>query len=105
MCARASRTSCSAHWVDALRRLDQEERADLRRDAGSFVGEVCRRLGERHAGDRRVASILQDWIRSNKDYAAFDALLSNFDFAARTQVLEEGRRLFPSTMTAHWAGE
>lgn len=89
-------------WVDAIRRLDRSEREALRQDANNFVADVCRRLGERHNNDRRICTVLEDWVRDNKDYAVFDTLLSNFDFPSRGQVLDEGRRLFPNTMTAHW---
>ncbi|MCB9919319.1 MAG: hypothetical protein H6832_13030 [Planctomycetes bacterium] len=89
-------------WADALRQLGRAERERLSREANDFVADVCRRLGERHAGDHRIGRVLQDWVADNKDYAAFDALLSYFDFPSRSRVLAEARRLFPGTLTSHW---
>ena len=89
-------------WIDALRRLSREERARLHSEALGFVGDVCRRLGERHSNDTRIRTVLEDWVRESKDYAAFDALLAHFDFPHRAQLLAEACRLFPSTLTAHW---
>lgn len=86
-----------------LRDMDREERRELEEAATRFVGDLCRKLGEARAGEDRIATLLRDWAERSKAYEAFDALLCNFEFAGKAQVLAEGRRLFPSTLTAHWS--
>lgn len=87
---------------ERMRELPAERVRELRQAATRFVGQVCRLLGERHSGEERVATLLRRWAERSKDYDAFDALLCHFEFAGREQVLAEGRRLFPGTLTAHW---
>ncbi len=87
---------------EAWKTLDPSKRADLERGASSFAAGICRLLGERRGGDPRIAAVLREWADRSKDYAAFDALLCHFRFPGRERLLEEGRRLFPSTLTRHW---
>ena len=87
-----------------LRGLPTPAQQELRDDATRFLGSLCRLLGDKHAGEDRIATLLRGWAERSKDYEAFDALLCNFEFPGRMQVLAEGRRLFPSTLTAHWSG-
>ncbi len=86
----------------AWRGLPGAERRRLEAEALHFAGELCRLLAERHAGDPRIAGVLKVWAERTKDYAAFDALLCHFRFPGRERLLEEGRRLFPGTLTRHW---
>lgn len=88
--------------TSVLRDLPLEQRRAVREHARRFTGDVCRRLGDLHGRDTRVCRVLEEWVQTSKDYDAFDALLSNFDFPARERLVEEGKRLFPSTLTAHW---
>jgi hypothetical protein len=67
-----------------------------------FMNQMCRHLGDRHAGDARVAHAMEEWVRQVDEYDAFDVLLSHFDFEARQAVLRRGRNLFPGPLTAHW---
>ena len=84
-------------------KLTHEERADLDAKALDFVEAVCRRLGETSAGDQRIALLLIEWADRSKEYVAFDVLLTEFgDFDQRARILQQGLRLFPSTLTAHW---
>lgn len=85
-----------------LASLEAGRKQRLRRDATEFIADVCRKLGDVHAQDTRAAQALKDWLRRSKDYAAFDALLSNFVFPERDVLLAEAKRLFPGTLTAHW---
>ena len=71
----------------------------------AFQRRLCRLLGDKHAGDPRVAVALRDWVMLSDHYEAFDALLSAFDFPGKQTVVERGRMLFPGTMTAHWTEE
>lgn len=87
----------------ALGALRTERRQELLRDATRFLGSVCRQLGERHENDERIGRVIEDWARRSKDYDAFDALLSHFRFHGRERWVEEGRRLFPRTLTEHWS--
>lgn len=88
---------------EALGGLRTARRQELCRDATRFLGSVCRHLGERHAGDERIGRVIEDWARKSKDYDAFDALLCHFRFHGRERWVEEGRRLFPRTLTEHWS--
>ena len=82
--------------------LEEGRKQYLRKDASQFIANVCRKLGDEHAEDSRAATALQDWLVRSKDYAAFDALLCNFDFPERGKLLAEAKRLFPATLTVHW---
>ncbi|MAE76685.1 MAG: hypothetical protein CMJ85_07455 [Planctomycetes bacterium] len=82
--------------------LTVERQRQLNDEALGFTGSLCRQLGERFDGDPRMCHVLLEWLRTHKDYEAFDVLLTSFDFPARLQVLAEGRRLFPATLTSHW---
>ena len=72
------------------------------KETAQFMSEVCRHLGERHAGDQAVAAGLEAWVGQVDDYDAFDALLGHFEFPSRPAVLKRGRILFPGPLTAHW---
>ncbi len=72
------------------------------KETTGFMNEVCRHLGERHAGDPAVAAGLEAWVCEVNEYDAFDALLAHFEFPSRSTVLERARILFPGPMTAHW---
>ncbi len=72
------------------------------KETTQFMNEVCRHLGERHAGDLAVAAGLEAWVCQVDDYDAFDALLGYFEFPGRPAVLKRGRILFPGPLTAHW---
>ena len=89
----------------AFRKLDHERATKLQSETLRFVGTLCRVLGERHERDMRICTVIEVWVRETKDYDAFDALLSNFDWPGRARCLDQGRRLFPSTLTAHWEQE
>lgn len=67
-----------------------------------FVNKLCRHLGDRHAGDARVAVALEEWVWHVEDYEPWDALLSGFDFAGKERLIARGRNLFPGPLTAHW---
>lgn len=84
--------------------LDPEDCEDtlFLKEAHRFMGKVCVYLGERHAGDSRASAALQSWVRVVEDYDAYDALLSNYRFAARDVVIRRGKMLFPGPLTAHW---
>lgn len=69
-----------------------------------FMNQVCRHLGDRHAGDPRVAAALSDWVRHVDEYDAFDVLLSHYQFESRETVLRKGQMLFPGPLTSHWEG-
>lgn len=68
----------------------------------SFMKALCRHLGERHAGDRRVLVALREWVRVTDHYEAWDALLTHFDFDGKDALIRRGRVLFAGPMTAHW---
>lgn len=91
---------------ELLREMDFEPKEApahlFRKESLRFVHEVARKLGERHAGDRRAGAALEDYVQFSEEYEVFDALLSNFRFQTRQQVLSRGRVLFPGTLTAHW---
>lgn len=74
----------------------------FRKEARGFVNKLCRELGDRHGGDRKVGVALRAWVESVTDYEAWDALLSSFDFEGKARFIERGRRLFAGPMTAHW---
>jgi hypothetical protein len=75
-------------------------------DTDRFMKVLCRELGDRHAGDSRVAAALSAWAHRVDDYEAFDALLANFHgFEGHGQLLRRGRQLFPGPLTAHWESE
>lgn len=67
-----------------------------------FINQVCRHLGDRHAGDRRAAAALADWVQHVDEYDAYDALLSHFQFESRGAVLRKAQMLFPGPLTSHW---
>jgi hypothetical protein len=67
-----------------------------------FMRELCRHLGDRHAGDPRALVALHDWVQRVDHYEAFDALLSGFRFEGRERLVRRGRMLFPGPLTAHW---
>jgi len=93
----------SRAFSKAWTKLSQEERLRLEARASDFLEGVCRRLGEVSAGDPRVALLLVEWAERSQEYVAFDVLLSEFgDFEQRERILRQGKRLFPSTLTAHW---
>lgn len=84
--------------------LDPEECEDtlFLKETHKFMSRVCLYLGEKHAGDARASAALQAWVGVVEDYDAFDALLSNYDFAGREVVVRRGKILFPGPLTAHW---
>lgn len=67
-----------------------------------FMRDLCRVLGDRHAGDARVATALERWVERCDDYEAWDSLMSSFEFQSRPRLLARGRALFPGTLTEHW---
>ncbi|PIE25587.1 MAG: hypothetical protein CSA62_00845 [Planctomycetota bacterium] len=86
-----------------VRALSAPEQQELHDEATRFLGSLCRLLGDKHAGEDRIAAVLRTWAERSKDYEAFDALLCMFEFPGRRQVLAEGKRLFPRTLTEHWS--
>ena len=81
----------------------EEAPVDLfERETVRFMNQVCRQLGHRHAGDRRAATALQDWIREVEEYDAFDTLLTHYEFDGKEAILDRARVLFPGPLTAHW---
>ncbi|MHC4512480.1 MAG: hypothetical protein ACYTGW_06490 [Planctomycetota bacterium] len=84
--------------------MDPEECEDtlFLEETHKFMSKVCAHLGEKFAGDARASAALQAWVRLVEDYDAFDALLSNYDFAGREVVIRRGKMLFPGPLTAHW---
>ena len=82
--------------------LDTVQRSEFNEQARGFTSDLVRRLGERHEGDQRACTALLEWCARTKDYEAFDALLCSFEFPGKDRVLDEGRRLFPTTLTSHW---
>lgn len=99
--------------ISAAKRLDLCIRAGIEADdepnafvseAGEFMRVLCRELGDRHAGNSRVAAALVEWVEWCRDYEAWDSLLSSFEFDGRDRLIERGQKLFPRTMTAHWTG-
>lgn len=83
-------------------RPDEAEPGTFQKEATRFVNRLCRELGDRHAGDRRAAYALRDWVQQSNEYECWDALLAGFAFEGRERLVERGRMLFPRTMTAHW---
>lgn len=77
----------------------------FQKETTRFMNQVCRHLGERHAGDHAVAAGLEAWVHQVDEYDAFDALLENFEFPTRFAVLKRGRILFPGPLTAHWGDQ
>jgi len=67
-----------------------------------FMNQLCRHLGDRHAGDRRVAAALEAWVGRVDEYDAYDTLLTHYEFESRDAVLRRGHILFPGPLTAHW---
>jgi len=80
---------------DVTAKTFQDEVAD-------FMRSLARHLGERHAGERRIAHALREWVRHSDHYEAWDALLSGFDVDGREALLRRGRVMFPGPLTAHW---
>lgn len=74
----------------------------FRAETESFMKKLCRTLGERHPGDHRAMVALREWVRDARDYEAWDALLTHFDFDGKDQLIRRGRVLFAGPMTAHW---
>lgn len=71
-----------------------------------FTNQLCRELGERHAGDSRAEVALVRWANLVDEYDAYDSLLANFrDFDGRDALVRRGRNLFPGPLTAHWTDE
>lgn len=83
-------------------RPDEITSDTFRTEVGLFMRRLARHLGDRHAGDIRVGHALRDWIRSNDDYEAWDALLSGFVVEGREALVRAGRMRFPGPLTAHW---
>ncbi len=67
-----------------------------------FMNQLCRHLGDRHAGDRRIGAALEAWVGRVDEYDAYDTLLTHYEFESRDAVLRRGRILFPGPLTAHW---
>ncbi len=74
----------------------------FRKETVRYMNQLGRHLGDHHAGDRRVAAALREWVRTVEDYDAFDTLLTHYKFDNRDAVLRRGRVLFPGPLTAHW---
>ncbi len=72
------------------------------KETHQLMNKVCVHLGEKHGDDARASAALQAWVRLVEDYDAFDALLSNYEFAGREVVIRRGKQLFPGPLTAHW---
>ena len=75
----------------------------FRSEVTAFMRTLARHLGDRHAGDPRIAHALRAWIMVSDHYEAWDALLSGFDVEDREALVRRGRVLFPGTLTAHWS--
>jgi hypothetical protein len=100
-----SSIAASVHEEELTRRGLVPETAEPSTGAtevADYMRRLCRELGDRHAGDHRIAVALLEWTRSCRDYEAFDALLSGFEFEGRERVLRIARAMFPRAMTAHW---
>ncbi|MCA8942356.1 MAG: hypothetical protein KDB80_07315 [Planctomycetes bacterium] len=82
--------------------LDSEDPRAGADQAREFMRVLCRELGDRHAGNSRVATALERWVERCSDYEAWDSLMSGFEFQSRPRLLERGRKLFPGTLTEHW---
>ena len=84
--------------------FDPEDAPDdlFRKETMRYMNQLCRHLGDHHAGDSRVAATLRDWVRVVEEYDAFDTLLTHYKFESRDAVLRRGRVLFPGPLTAHW---
>ncbi len=80
----------------------EDDGAAFTTETSEFMRRLCRELGDYHAGDGRIAAALVDWVARCRDYEAWDALMSGFQFEGRERYVERGRSLFPGTMTAHW---
>jgi|RhiMethySRZTD1v2_1073278.scaffolds.fasta_scaffold638432_2 hypothetical protein len=97
-----------AYRADTLHSMGMTEHdvgpQTLRKESHAFTRKLCRALGDKCAGERKVGSALRDWVESVTDYEAWDALLSGFDFEGKKRLIERGRRLFAGPMTAHWDG-
>jgi hypothetical protein len=92
--------------IDAFGFRPEEVRPEtFTAETESFQRRLCRLLGDRHAGNRRVGQALHDWVMLSDHYEAFDALLSAFDFPGKEALVQRGRRLFPGALTSHWTGE
>ena len=52
--------------------------------------------------DQRAQIALRDWVLDVKDYEAWDALLTHYQFDGKEELIRRGRVLFAGPMTAHW---
>ena len=100
------RSIAAAYRIDLLVEMgfDPEDAPNdlFRKETSRYMNQLCRHLGDHHAGDTRAAAALLDWVRVVEDYDAFDTLLTHYEFDARGTVLRRGRVLFPGPLTAHW---
>ena len=83
-------------------RPEEAKAATFRKETTRFVNRLCRELGDRNLGDRRVAMALREWVEQSREYECWDALLAGFEFEGRDKMVERGKVLFPRTLTAHW---
>lgn len=85
--------------------VDPDEADDdlFAEEVDRFMRGLCRRIGDRHSGDARVGAALVVWVDRCRDYEAWDALLSGFEFEGRPRYLKRGKTMFPGPLTAHWS--
>ncbi len=102
------RQLAAVYREDLIRDLLDQDPADVsptlfQKETTQFMNKLCRLVAERHSGERRMASMLVEYIEYVSDYDAYDALLGHFeDFEGRPQILQKGKVLFAGPMTAHW---
>lgn len=83
---------------------EDEEFGQFAGEVGGFMRDLCRFLGDRHAGDPRIGAALLEWVEHTRDYEAWDALLTGFKFEGRKRYLARAKSMFPGPLTAHWGG-
>lgn len=96
-------TSYRESLIEAFHfRPEEVTKSTFAEETTAFMKKVARHLGDRHAGDPRVLTALQDWVLFVDHYEAWDALLSGFDFHGKSGLIRRGRVMFPGPLTAHW---
>ncbi len=102
------RLLAAAYREELIRDLLDEDPAEAApslflKETTLFMNKLCRSIAEQFAGERRMASMLMEYVEFVSDYDVYDALLGHFeDFEGRSQILQKGKILFAGPMTAHW---
>ena len=86
-------------------RAEEVTPTTFRDEVANFMRSLASHLGDRHRGDARVGTALEQWVQSCDHYEAWDALLSGFEVESREALIERGRVLFPGPLTRHWTEE